>query len=175
MRLLKQARWSPYAAGAAIGVLSWLAFGLADQPLGISSAFVQAVGLAEKAVAPGHAASLPAFKSSPPKIGWEWTLIAGVALGAWLSARLGGTREVERVPESWARRFGASPSLRAAAAFAGGLLLLLAARIAGGCTSGHGISGGLQFAVSSWTFHASYFAAGAVTAALLYRTGARDV
>jgi uncharacterized membrane protein YedE/YeeE len=173
MRILRQARWSPYAAGAIIGVLSWAAFALADQPLGISSAFVQAVGLAEKAVAPEHTAGLPAFKSSPPKIGWEWTLIAGVLIGAWISARLGGTRDVERVPERWARRFGPNPALRAGAAFAGGLLLLLGARIAGGCTSGHAISGGLQFAVSSWTFLASFFAAGAVAAALLYRTGER--
>lgn len=175
MKILHRARWSPYAAGAVIGVLSWAAFGLADQPLGISSAFVQAVGLAEKAVAPGHAAALPAFQSSPPKIGWEWTLIAGVLIGAWVSARLGGTRDVERVPELWARRFGSSAALRAGAAFAGGLLLLLGARIAGGCTSGHAISGGLQFAVSSWTFLASFFAAGAVAAALLYRAGERHV
>jgi uncharacterized protein len=173
MRVLHQARWSPYAAGAIIGVISWAAFGLADQPLGISSAFVQAVGLAEKAVAPGHVAALPAFKSGPPKIGWEWTLLAGLMIGAWISARLGGTREAEVVPETWARRFGGNPAFRAIGAFAGGLLALLGARIAGGCTSGHAISGGLQFAVSSWTFLASFFAAGIAVAALLYRTGAR--
>lgn len=166
MNPMKRSRWSPYAAGGLIGVLSWAAFAWADQPLGLSSAFVQAVGLAEKAVAPDHVAASPLFRKSPPKIGWEWTLLLGVLAGAWISARLGG-KDVE--PAGPAPRFGM------AGAFAGGLLLLLGARIAGGCTSGHAVSGGLQLALSSWVFLASFFAAGALAAALLYRGGGRHV
>jgi hypothetical protein len=44
--------WSPYAVGAAIGVLSWFAFAGADQPIGITTAFEHTAALAEKAVVP---------------------------------------------------------------------------------------------------------------------------
>lgn len=40
--------------------------------------------------------------------------------------------------------------------------------MAQGCTSGHGISGALQLALSSWIFAALIFAGGAATAFLLY-------
>ena len=57
------------------------------------------------------------------------------------------------------------------AAFVGGIIILYGARLAGGCTSGHGISGTLQLAVSSWVFFISMFATGIVTAALMFRSG----
>jgi hypothetical protein len=43
--------------------------------------------------------------------------------------------------------------------------------MAGGCTSGHDISGSLQLAVSSWVFFLVLFAAGLATAAVLFRGG----
>ena len=43
------------------------------------------------------------------------------------------------------------------------------ARLAGGCTSGHGISGGLQLALSSWLFLAVMFATGLAVSALMFR------
>ena len=57
---------------------------------------------------------------------------------------------------------------RAVMAFADGFVLLIGARLAGGCTSGHGISGIAQFAVSSMIAVAAMFAGGIVTA-LLFR------
>jgi uncharacterized membrane protein YedE/YeeE len=48
-------------------------------------------------------------------------------------------------------------------------LLAYGARLAGGCTSGHGISGALQLSVSSWIALACFFIAGVATAMLLYR------
>lgn len=57
---------------------------------------------------------------------------------------------------------------RYAAAFFGGVILIYGARMAGGCTSGHGISGGLQLAVSSWIFFIAMFASGVVTAFALF-------
>ncbi|MCA9168672.1 MAG: YeeE/YedE family protein, partial [Planctomycetales bacterium] len=53
--------------------------------------------------------------------------------------------------------------LRAAAAFVGGATLMFGARLAGGCTSGHGISGALQLAASGWVFFAAVFVSGVVT------------
>lgn len=68
----------------------------------------------------------------------------------------------------------AQPSTAAAAkpprAFAGGVLMAFGARLAGGCTSGHGISGTLQLNVASWIAVICFFVGGAFVAALLFRS-----
>ena len=53
-------------------------------------------------------------------------------------------------------------------AFVGGAILIFGARMAGGCTSGHGLSGGMQLSTSGWIFLAAMFASGVPTAMLLY-------
>jgi uncharacterized protein len=69
----------------------------------------------------------------------------------------------------WVAHFGEeSLWLRVALGFAGGLLMAFGARMAGGCTSGHGISGTLQLSVGSWIAVICFFAGGVVTAMLLY-------
>jgi uncharacterized membrane protein YedE/YeeE len=175
MNAFRKARWSPYVVGTLIGVLSWATFLIVDKPLGVSTAFVQTVGLLENAVAPTHVAESAYFRKIPPKIGWEWMLVFGILLGAFASSMLSGDRPSQIVPLLWQRRFGSSVKNRFAWAFVGGALAMFGARMAGGCTSGHGISGGLQLAVSSWTFMASVFAAGIPMAFLLYRKERYDV
>ncbi len=173
--------WSPYVVGIGIGVLSWFAFAVADNPLGISTAFEHSAALIEKAVAPQveqtneyFAKKAEAGKS--PKIGLGWMLVLGVFVGAWLSSWLSGDRGSEAVPAMWRERFGGSVLLRLTAAFFAGALMLFGARLADGCTSGHGISGCLQLAVSSWVFTAVLFAAATVTALAVYgRKGASHV
>jgi uncharacterized membrane protein YedE/YeeE len=63
---------------------------------------------------------------------------------------------------------GGSRLLRYAAAFGGGALMMFGARMAKGCTSGHGISGTMQFAASSWLFNPIIFASGAAVARALF-------
>jgi uncharacterized protein len=173
--------WSPYVVGAAIGGLSWFAFATADQPIGITTAFEHTAALAGKAVAPeveqtNDYYAARAEEGKPPKIGWEWMLVVGVFLGAFLSAWLSGDRTRLKVPDLWRWRFGDSAAWRFLAAFCGGALMMFGARLAQGCTSGHGISGALQLAVSSWLFVAVIFAVGIATALLLFgREGARHV
>ncbi|NLG27672.1 MAG: YeeE/YedE family protein, partial [Chloroflexi bacterium] len=53
-------------------------------------------------------------------------------------------------------------------ALVGGVFLGLGARWADGCTSGHGISGTLQLAVSSWISAICFFIGGIVTAYILF-------
>jgi uncharacterized membrane protein YedE/YeeE len=54
-------------------------------------------------------------------------------------------------------------------AFIGGALAMYGARMAGGCTSGNGISQGLQLAVVGWTFLAVMFASGLLTTWVMFR------
>lgn len=172
---LRRPSWPPYVVGALLGALSWFAFLTVDQPLGVSTAFVQTAGLAERAVAPEHVAENAYFTKTKVKVGWEWMLVAGIFLGAWASSRLSRERVGEKVPALWSRRFGKSVGLRYALAFAGGFLIMLGARLAGGCTSGHGISGCLQLAASGWLFFGVLFVAGLVAAHLIYGKEAGSV
>lgn len=179
MKLLSKPRWSPYVVGAAIGILSWITFGLMNKALGTSTTFVCVAGLIESLFAPDHVKENAYFSKyiiDKPAVDWQMMLVLGLLLGALLSGTLSKSRQVERVPELWAWRFGPSGWLRYAGAFVGGVLVLFGARLAGGCTSGHGISGGLQFALSSWLFFASFFIAGLATAfAIFGREGRRHV
>ena len=168
MKWLKAKRWRPYVAGALIGFLSWFTFLTVDRPIGVSSAVVRTVAMAESVAAPQHVKTNLYFQKFPASIDWEWALVAGMLAGAALSSRLSGSASIERVPELWMRRFGPSVAKRYAAAFLGGVLLIGGARLAGGCTSGHGISGSLQLALSSWTFFLTLFASGVAAAAWLY-------
>ena len=173
--------WPPVAVGAAVGLLSWFAFATADHPIGITTAFEHTAALAGKAAVPGAGEAneyyaARAAEGKPPKIGWEWMLVVGVFLGAALSAWLSGDRTRQRVPELWRQRFGDGVGTRYAAAFLGGLVMMFGARLAQGCTSGHGISGALQLAVASWLFVAVFFPVGVATAFLAFgREGARHV
>jgi uncharacterized membrane protein YedE/YeeE len=180
--ILRKPRWSPYLVGTGIGLLSWGTFYFMEKALGTSTAFVGAAGGAVCALAPEHAASNAYYLKEygakgggfKPIFDWQMSLDVALVAGAFLAAWLGGTLTRERVPTVWAKRFGPSVARRYAAAFVGGVILMFGARMAGGCTSGHGISGGLQLAVSSWTFFVAMFAAGVVTALALFGVGSRD-
>jgi uncharacterized membrane protein YedE/YeeE len=101
-------------------------------------------------------------------------LVLGVLVGAALSAYLSGDQIREVVSELWKWRFGPSVPLRLTGAFLGGALMMIGARLAKGCTSGHGISGAMQLAVSSWIFVGVIFFVSAATAFVLYGKKGRD-
>jgi uncharacterized membrane protein YedE/YeeE len=170
MSLLREKSWSPYAVGAGIGLLEIAAILTARRPLGITSAFEDAAALAARAVAPEvmDIAAYERARGQAPRIGWETTLVAGVLAGSAISARLSGTRRPPRVPELWRRRVGGSILARRAAALAGGALMMFGARMAMGCTTGHGISGNMQFAASSWLFTPIMFGTAAAVARALF-------
>ena len=180
MNVFQKRSWSPYLVGAGIGMLSWFTFATADKPIGITTAFEYSAALAEGAVAPQVTRPYLAEKAKDnktPKIGWEWMLVAGVLVGAYLSSKLSGDRAPEeKVPPLWQWRFGDKPAVRYAGAFAGGFVMMLGARIAQGCTIGHAISGALQLALASWIFAPVMFVAAIATAFLIYgKEGASHV
>jgi uncharacterized membrane protein YedE/YeeE len=98
-------------------------------------------------------------------------LVLSIPLGAFLAALL--TRRLSRrdLPEPWRSVFGPSRLLRFSAAFLGGFLLLFGARLAGGCTSGHILSGVSQLALSSILFFAAAFGSAVLVARTLYPAG----
>ncbi|MBL8669304.1 MAG: YeeE/YedE family protein [Alphaproteobacteria bacterium] len=162
--------WSPYVAGVLIGLLQVPAFLLMDTALGTSSSYVTLTGHAAALVDPAVAKiGYVAKHLSGAKNWWQVALVAGIALGAALSAWASGTRRGAMSPV-WQRAMGiASPAARAPVAVLGGFLIVFGARIADGCTSGHGLSGLAQLAVGSIVAVAAMFAGGIAAAMLLRR------
>jgi len=169
MEWLTMERWSPYAVGIGIGVLSWIAFVLSDKPIGCSTAFTRTSGMIEKLLRGRKVHDKPYYQKFAPEIDWEWMLVVGVIIGAFLSSKLSQTFGIEWVPAQWQAAAGDSGLTRWAVALLGGVVMGVGARWAGGCTSGHGISGTLQLAVSSWLAAMSFFVGGIATAMLIYK------
>ena len=161
--------WSPYVVGAGIGVLSWLTFYFSDSPIGASSFYAQVSGFIGKLFAKRHTESLAYFKDNPPRVDWEFVFVVATIAGGAIAALTGGEFANEWLPPMWVARFGDSIALRAVVAFGGGILMAFGARLAGGCTSGHGISGTLQLNVASWIAVVCFFIGGIAVAMLLFK------
>jgi uncharacterized membrane protein YedE/YeeE len=164
-----QATWSPYVAGAGIGVLSCLAFLLSDRPIGCSLAFVKIRGLIGKVINPDRVAQMEYYREIIPQVDWAFMIIPGIIIGAFISAFVSGQFHVFWVPRLWGVAFGYNPLIRIIVAVAGGILLGLGARWAGGCTSGHGISGSIQLSLASIITACCFFIGGIATALLIFR------
>lgn len=161
--------WSPYLVGALIGVLSMATFYFSDKPIGVSTGFARIGGMIGRVLARRHTMSLKYYADNKPAVDWEVMLIVGVLIGSFLAAWSGQETTGRWIPPMWEARFGDSVGLRLGAAFLGGTLVAFGARLAGGCTSGHGISGALQLSVGSWIALICFFLGGIATAMLLYR------
>lgn len=171
MSLLTAKAWSPYAAGIVIGLLQVPAFLLIDTALGTSSAYVTVSGALGQSFLPSLAENdyIAKHVAYTAKNMWQLALVIGIALGAFLSVRLADTRR-NAISPIWNKAMGtSSPAARFALAFAGGFIMLLGARLADGCTSGHGLSGVAQLAVSSTIAVAAMFGGGILTANLFLR------
>lgn len=169
MNWFEMEQWPPYAVGVGIGILSWISFLLSDQGLACSTAFTRSAGMIERLFRGKAVGAKPYYQKFIPEIDWGWMLVLGVLIGAFISAQLSGTFQLRWIPGLWETAFGASPVSRIAVALIGGMLLGLGARWAGGCTSGHGISGTLQLALSSWIAAGCFFAGGILTANIIFR------
>jgi hypothetical protein len=110
----------------------------------------------------------------PPGITTGVILVIGLFFGGMLGAATSGTLQWGKKgsansDEQWKRIFGPQTWKRWLLAFLGAIALEYAAGIAGGCTSGLAISGGMLLAPSAFIFIAGMFASGIVTAWIVYR------
>ncbi|TPX58176.1 hypothetical protein PhCBS80983_g03324 [Powellomyces hirtus] len=141
--------WSPVVGGLILAAVQGVSILSTGCTIGASSAFVE---LAAKAVTAldknwrTHAPYYAAFRGSN-SIFLAVGVVAGAATSAWLS---GAASYAAAMP-------AAIPVGGVGRDFVGGALLLLGARIAGGCTSGHGISGIAQLGIPSLITVAAMF------------------
>ena len=171
---IRRDEWSPYVAGVLLGVVGVLAVWLSNNLLGASGAFENMAGMIGKALAPTLFDNAYFNFVMPPSITWSVVLIVGVFFGGMLGAATSGTLQWGKKgsansDEQWKRVFGPQVWKRWLVAFVGAVILEFAAGIAGGCTSGLAISGGMLLAPAAFLFIAAMFASGIVTAYVVYR------
>jgi uncharacterized protein len=168
MNWLTATTWSPYAVGIGIGVLSWLTWLISHKPIGCSTSFARSAGMIEKFLRGPKAEVRPYFQEFKPDVDWQWMLVLGMIVGALVSSLLSGDFGWLWIPSRWAAAFGTNVPIRLVVALVGGVLLGFGSRWADGCTSGHGISGAMQLAVSSWISAICFFIGGILMAQLLF-------
>ncbi len=168
--LLKEKEWSPYRAGALLGLVYVLSIGIAGIIPGASGAFENIGGLIARAVSPSLTGNTYFKFVMPPGITTAVLMLLGIFIGAFISARLSGDFKLQAISDAqWQSVFGSAVWKRWLIAFLGGIVLEFGAGIAGGCTSGLAVGGGLFLAPSAFIFIAAMFISGIPVAMLMYR------
>jgi uncharacterized membrane protein YedE/YeeE len=152
--------WAIAGLGIAGVTLALLFIG--SRRLGISTGLEDICSLALPA---------PYFRRSAVTSGrpWRLPLLAGLVLGGAISALLGGGWEPIWALGIFDRAVGLGPAGKIAWMFVGGLFIGFGTRLAGGCTSGHGIFGMANFELPSLLSTLSFMAAGIATTQIVYR------
>jgi hypothetical protein len=134
MSWLRREEWPWWQAGLLLGLLNMFAFYTADFYLSASTTFSRAAGMAVGVIAPAHVTANAYWQQVKPTVDWQFMLVLGIPLGAWLAARL-SRRPIKfstELPELWVNRFGTSPNRRWALGLLGGALVGFGARLADG-------------------------------------------
>ena len=164
--------WSPLTAGIALGLVLLATFLLTGHGLGASGFFARLTAwLGGEVARPATQANSylgPFLKGAVgPLASWISWEILGVMLGALIAALASGRF---RARIDGPTKLGSSG--RMALALGGGILTGFGARLARGCTSGIGLSGGATLAVAAFLFLIAFFIAGVVASWMVRRAWA---
>jgi hypothetical protein len=161
------------------------------KPIGVSTQFVIADGLVWKLFSPElvtpnaagdrYSSSNAYLNKSGGKyaslvanpLNYGFIFVSSMLLGAFISGKISKNKvrpEEKIYPQIWMNRFGPSAEKRYLFAFAAGFLALFGARLAGGCTSGHMMSGMMQSSLSGYFFAAGAFGSAIPLAMLLFNS-----
>ena len=165
---VKDKNW--FYAGIALALLNLVVFSrfTTDRPIGASTSYPYVADLITGLTDNGYFQKI----SNPGH--WEVIFLAGAFLAGLIISLLKKDFRFRLIYENWEKHKGTSPVKRVIWAFAGGFILIFGARMAGGCTSGHIISGGMQLAVSSLTFAVFVFIGLLITGRLFYHKKTTD-
>jgi len=154
--------WPWWLAGAAIAAITLVLLGVGNQRLGISTGFENLCALVVRTPYLQRAEIVGSH-------GWRLPFLAGLLLGGALSAITSGGWAPFWDLGMFDARIGLGPAGKLAWMFGGGLLIGFGTRLAGGCTSGHGIFGVSNFERASIEATLAFMAAGIVTTHVVYR------
>lgn len=166
---MKKVNCKPYLYGALSGFVSIGSIYFTGKFLGASTTYVRTAAYAENFISSEKVQSMEYFIKNAPKVDWQMMVLLGIFLGALLAALVFKDFKIQALPTLWKDRFGKSYVKRAILSIVGGFILMFGARLADGCPSGHGLSGGLQLSLSSLIALICFFLGGMISANLLYK------
>lgn len=189
---LLQRQWGWLASGIALGSVFLLAV-LFVKPVGVSTQFVIADGIAWSSVdkslikkssnKSGYSSKNAYLNKSGGKyaasiknpLNYGFVFVLAMFGGGFMAHKLSAKNSkkpqqaAQQTSECWQYKGKQSAFKTYALAFLGGAIALFGARLAGGCTSGHMMSGMMQTSVSGYLFAISAFSTAILTAFLLYK------
>jgi hypothetical protein len=187
---LFQRQWKWLPSGILLGTIFMLTV-LLVKPIGVSTQFVILDGIIGDTINPNLVVEDPKAKSGyvstneylnksggkyaknvENPINYSFVFVLAMIAGGLVASKMSTDRpskEELKVPSIWKNSFGPSETKRYAAAFLGGIFVLIGARLAGGCTSGHMMSGMMQTSLSGYIFAAGVFMVAIPLAFLLYK------
>ncbi len=159
---IKDMKW--LYAGIALAILNFIVFlsFTTNRPIGASTTYPYCADVLtgttqnsyfDKIMIPGN---------------WEMIFLSGAFLAGLIISLVKKDFKLTLIHDNWKKYRGDSNSMRIIWSFVGGFILIFGARMAGGCTSGHILSGGMQLAVSSLVFGVFVFIGLLVTGKLFY-------
>lgn len=167
---IRKELWSPYLAGVLLGIVGILAVWISGSLLGASGAFQNLAGMISQGL------GIPVFDNMyfnfimPAQISWGVVLFFGIIIGGFFGSLSSKTFKFRTMDNGqWRDIFGAKLWKRWLLLFVGAIILQYGAGIAGGCTSGLAISGGMLLAPAAFLFIGGMFATGIITTLLIYR------
>lgn len=187
-----QSQWGWRASGLALGLVFLLTIALV-KPIGVSTQFVILDGIIwdifsidvvveNSSAKSGYSSPNAYLNKSGGKyaenianpLNYSFIFVLAMIAGGFIASRLQSSKERKEkmlAPAVWTECFGDSPGKRHLATFLGGVLVLFGARLAGGCTSGHMMSGMMQTSLSGYLFALGVFTVAVPVAVLMYKGG----
>ena len=152
-------------AGVALAVLNAVVFlgSTTNRPIGASTTFPYLADFLTGFTDNGY------FTKIQTPGNWELIFLTGAFITALIISLVKKDFKLTLIHKGWEESKGNSKTKRIVWAFIGGFILIFGARMAGGCTSGHIISGGMQLALSSLVFAVFVFVGLLITGKLFYR------
>ena len=151
--------WSPLAAGVLLGLVLLLSFLLSGHGLGASGAVTHVVAGAGLVLAPeatqANSYLRPMVSDGNPIGSWITWEVLGMVIGGGIAAFMAGRFRVQLDGQC-----SLGSGRRVTQALLGGILAGFGARVAGGCTSGLGLSGAAVLGISAFVFLGVFFAVG---------------
>jgi uncharacterized protein len=162
MLLIGVPAWHWAIGGAVLASVTLALLWLANRRLGISTSFEDVCAIASRA---------PYFAREEIRGsgGWRLWFIGGLVIGGALSSITAGGWEPTWAAGLLDEAFGWSPFAKLGWMTLGGLCIGFGTRLAGGCTSGHGLFGLSNLEPASWLSTAAYMTSGVLMTNFVYR------
>ncbi|MFB6319913.1 YeeE/YedE thiosulfate transporter family protein [Saccharicrinis sp. FJH54] len=152
-------------SGIALAVLNLFVFSsaLTNRPIGASTSYPYLADILTGSTSNTY------FTNIETPGHWELIFLSGAFLAGLIFSLIKKEFRLTLIHENWQKYYGTNKLKRIIWSFTGGFILIFGARMAGGCTSGHILSGGMQLALSSFVFAGFVFAGLLLTGKLFYK------